>query len=170
MHKTLSNSTLSLRLIKAGRRLKQAHDAMDAGERAALRRDGAELTAGFWRCVEQARIAGMLTAEELHHSEDVIRLMMPLCAMRHLNGGSENGKDVGTSLRHCDIAQRRIDALLGERDLEGVVEQLESVFTIAKAPVDFGVLLRDLIRFKWDPLGTRRAWAKSYFSGIATLI
>ncbi len=146
--------------VRAARR---AYDALAPGDRAVLRRcrdaDEIVMEGAFWRVVraapESARgrlaevVACFPAAEQLKHPQ---RFSPGAHFYRALLG---NKRDV------TDARALRFRQLLQARDRDELVHRLRRLLVFADAPVDWGILGRDV--FYWGD-GVRRQWAQDFYS------
>lgn len=153
----------------AGRAFKAAYDALPKGDRASLRHDHVDLQKSFWTCLGASRKAAglQLSTPEL---ETVFTHAIPLFALKHLQGANpKHGKNLGELLQHPDLTARRVESVMSESNLATLCEQVESVSTIAKLQLDYGVLIADLIEFDHDSGSIRRKWARSLYLNFTSV-
>lgn len=162
-------SRLARSYVGAGRSFARAHFDLSKGDQASLRREDPLLHGAFWQCVAKAKAAlpaefSVMRVETLEKTlENTLAAMAPLLTLSASRFGS-GGQDIGRLLRSTALSDRRIEAILTEKTVDRLVEGLESALSITKGPIDFGVLLGNLMEFQVNAGDARRQWARSLFS------
>lgn len=151
----------------AGRAFRSAYERLSPGERSGLRQGDPFTQAAFWSCVAAAKTLAGIAAGSTSEAtlERVLAFMVPLLSLKTSNN---NGQNLGALIRDKGgaLSPRRIETIFSEPDTATLCEHIESVATIAKLSIDFGVLLDDLITFQFKPIDVRRRWSRSLFVGM----
>ncbi|MCP4702559.1 MAG: type I-E CRISPR-associated protein Cse1/CasA [Gammaproteobacteria bacterium] len=171
--------------IRAARKFKHKFEELPKSKRASLRQADREErtgTAPFWICFNAAKElyeqAGIYTA----HHDGLIKLYAGVTPLLETLYRENGGRDIvkrnfGDFLHDCHykqngekkVALRRVEALLTAKDLEELLENIESVLSIVKQGPKkpcFDLLLYDLYRFQYDANKIRREWAEAFFSNV----
>ncbi|MGI5861840.1 MAG: type I-E CRISPR-associated protein Cse2/CasB [Myxococcales bacterium] len=149
--------------VQQARELRQAYDALSPEERAALQRapdaNAIMMERVFWKLAGSApdsirlRLAHLVAcfsaAPQLENPEG----FRPGAFLRKALYPS------ATSLEPAEAARYR--QLVQARDVDELVPRIRKVLAAAKAPVDWGVLGRDL--FAWSDK-VRKAWDKDFYA------
>lgn len=153
----------------AGRAFKSAYDALSKGDRASLRHDDVSLQRSFWACLGASRKAAGLYAST-QEIEAVFSHAIPLFALKHMQGiNPKHGKNLGELMQHPELKARRVEGVMSESNISTLCEQIESISTIAKLSLDYGVLIADLIEFNNDSGQVRRKWARSLYLNFTSV-
>jgi CRISPR type I-E-associated protein CasB/Cse2 len=148
------------------RAVRESYDKLTRGETAPLRR---KRTAGevalapvYWR------VGGGL-AHRRHDLPHVV-LLFPLAPQARPSSSLFSfGRFLRRHLGDGDGAKLRFRRLLACEDLDELDHRLRGVLRLAcadKAPVDWGVLGADILRFFSESDGVRRRWAQDFYAPI----